>query len=75
MSTADIITTEVAALREDVNSLREGQVTYRDAEVVGISPLDSTFAADIPGAGVIEGIYAPPHFMPAVGERCRRRRA
>lgn len=67
----DYLVNQIADIREDVSALKGARVTYRDAEVVAVDVLASTFTADVPGAGHLQGISSPPQFLPAVGDVVR----
>ncbi|TKW71038.1 MAG: hypothetical protein DI543_28195, partial [Bradyrhizobium icense] len=59
----------VAKLGERVTDLEQQRVTFVEATVVAVSPVDSTFTAEFPDGQRLAGVGAPAHFMPAVGDK------
>lgn len=61
----------IAALSERVEKLEQDKVTYREATVLAVDAPGSTFDADVANTGRLNGISAPPQFLPAVGDTVR----
>lgn len=63
---SDVFSEQIGRVQQQVNALKKERVTYRTAQVTATGT--DTFTADVEGAGVLDGIPAPPSFLPAVGD-------
>lgn len=61
----------VVVLSERVTALEQRRVSFREATVLAVNTVSSTFDADVAGAGRLDGIPSPPAFMPKVGDVVR----